>query len=1442
MEISRVERMASRVLTRYSSFCSSNPIETIVTTLIIITLAYFQLLQAIKHSEFLDISHPLSISTTTTRTSTYPFQPTQPLNLILNSNNNHWQPTTNHKIQQQPSSTIRLLHLNLAFSPQQQHPSPESLNQAHHQLLKLLSTLSISNPSQFKSNHQPTQISYSNLCFKLSNPSTPTTSEYPSLRSCFIEFDRSMLNDHQPSLPIILAFPINSTLSLSVHQLWLDSFLANLPPSIRTLSPGPTAAAREAHERLGEMRSIRWIAYAARAFLIRFWQLISKADSADIFIMVIAYCLMHLTFWNLFRNMAKLGSKFWLGALTVLSAIFAFILALITAHILGIRINPILLSEALPFLVITVGFDKPYILAYGILSRSNWPCSLKNRPNEPVRPARDIVVESISRVGVRIVRDYAIEITVLGLGAISGINGLTEFCQLAGLSLLYDCVLSFGFYISILTVFVEIHRIQVVRELAKNDSTTELSKLLDDGVVPSVEVVKEQMAEQESIRAKLIKMFMSDHGHHQSAEKMTIGSSRLKLALLSMFVGLHTLNLCTTLTLRTAITRHSSHPPSFSLNTPQPGNQSQGTKFSKSDLANLVIDQIKIDPNSPIYTSALQKLSKEISLKDKKIRWIAQLSPPIEIRVARNLRFRGASSTHTDGTEKSSSSSSSLVFLDELMSSWTEFVGDPVMSKWIVIVLGLSVLLNAYLLKGIAISTVDQTRRFNHRLKIERAARMKSRTTSDDEEESSNGSISEIGDLNSAERAARIMLASTSGGSLGVDRLRVKTPPRHQRRWSSGLLPTDRKLKSDLIIPDRAELSNPNSALPVLDIPSEEEVLSIRGTSTKSCKPEHLNKPTTAITPTLKGFGAAEEKPSISLRLIDELGQPIKTDETEGTLTDGSHSEPISNSTTATNTESNAYDSPSLIDLPSSSSASSTSTCFDEQNKIVRSLDQTLEIFNDHSLDRGPSKLSDEELIVLVQHGKVAAYALEKVLKDFTRAVRIRRALISRASLTKTLETSGLPYLHYDYSLVMGQCCENVVGYIPIPLGIAGPLRIDGVAFPIPMSTTEGALVASTSRGCKALNAGGGVTTVVTADGMTRGPALEFPNLIMAAQAKSWVESEEGRVKLKEAFDSTSRFARLISLKTALAGRTLYVRFGTRTGDAMGMNMISKGTEAALRLMKTSAYFPEMKILSLSGNYCIDKKPSALNWIEGRGKSIVAEAVVPGQIMEKILKTSVKDIVKLNISKNLVGSCLAGSIGGNNAHASNILTAIYLATGQDPAQNVESSNCMTLMEAINDDQDLLITCTMPSIEVGTIGGGTILGPQSSMLEMLGIRGPNMEHPGNNSRQLARIICAAVMAGELSLMSALAAGHLVESHMTHNRSVPPTPLIQGSPSISRSPSRLGFSTSPSATSNSTSTSSTTDAHSTAVNSHLTSSHNSVVVQRRNDVKHLSSLHP
>ena len=266
----------------------------------------------------------------------------------------------------------------------------------------------------------------------------------------------------------------------------------------------------------------------------------------------------------------------------------------------------------------------------------------------------------------------------------------------------------------------------------------------------------------------------------------------------------------------------------------------------------------------------------------------------------------------------------------------------------------------------------------------------------------------------------------------------------------------------------------------------------------------------------------------------------------------------------------------------------------------------------------------------------------------------------------------------YDYSRVLGACCENVVGYMPIPLGVAGPLRVDGKSYPIPMATAEGTLVASTSRGCKALNAGGGVTTVLTKDGMTRGPALEFPSIVIAARAKAWIDSQEGTSLICEAFNSTSRFARLQSLKSALAGRTLYVRFATTTGDAMGMNMISKGVERALEVVQ--ARFPEMHVLALSGNYCTDKKPAAINWIEGRGKSVVAEAVVPGKVVKSVLKTTVEALCHLNMKKNLVGSAMAGSIGGFNAHAANILTAMFLATGQDPAQNVESSMCMTLME------------------------------------------------------------------------------------------------------------------------------------------------------------------
>ncbi|KAH2927848.1 hypothetical protein KXW15_001137 [Aspergillus fumigatus] len=408
------------------------------------------------------------------------------------------------------------------------------------------------------------------------------------------------------------------------------------------------------------------------------------------------------------------------------------------------------------------------------------------------------------------------------------------------------------------------------------------------------------------------------------------------------------------------------------------------------------------------------------------------------------------------------------------------------------------------------------------------------------------------------------------------------------------------------------------------------------------------------------------------------------------------------------------------------------------------------------------SLLEDEEIVNLCLRGKISAHALEKTmerhptmsrLEAFTRAVKIRRTVVSRTPSTidvsSSLEYSKAPFENYDYTLVHGACCENIIGYLPLPV------------------------VASASRGCKAINAGGGAVTVINADGMTRGPCLAFSSVSRAAEAKQWIDSDEGKKILATAFNSTSRFARLQGLKSAQAGTYLYVRFKSTTGDAMGMNMISKGVEKALEVMKGHG-FSDMSTISVTGNYCVDKKPAAINWIDGRGKSVVAEALIPADAVRSVLKTDVDALVELNTAKNLVGSAMAGSIGGFNVHASNLVAAVLLATGQDPAQNVESSSCITIMKNVNNN--LHISVSMPCIEVGTIGGGTILEPQAAMLDLLGVRGAHATNPGDNARQLARIVAAAVLAGELSTCAALAAGHLLPPALdTKDVDADPVPL-------------------------------------------------------------------
>jgi hydroxymethylglutaryl-CoA reductase (NADPH) len=454
-------------------------------------------------------------------------------------------------------------------------------------------------------------------------------------------------------------------------------------------------------------------------------------------------------------------------------------------------------------------------------------------------------------------------------------------------------------------------------------------------------------------------------------------------------------------------------------------------------------------------------------------------------------------------------------------------------------------------------------------------------------------------------------------------------------------------------------------------------------------------------------------------------------------------------------------DSTSVVEAdlwPTLSPSSSTS----KLNAKKRPMAECLEVYRSEG---ACTSLSDDEVVMLVEQSHIPLHKLEAVMGDPLRGVRLRRRVISSRFQTEPA-IKKLPYLNYDYSKVLNACCENVIGYVGVPVGYAGPLVVDGKPYMIPMATTEGALVASTNRGAKAIGPRG-VTSVVEDVGMTRAPAVRLPNVVRAHECRQWMDNKDNYAIIKEAFDSTSRFARLQEVHIGVDGATLYLRFRATTGDAMGMNMVSKGAENALKLLKK--YFPDMEVISLSGNYCSDKKAAAINWVKGRGKRVVCETIISNENLRTIFKTDAKTLARCNKIKNLSGSALAGSIGGNNAHAANMVTAIFIATGQDPAQNVTSSNCSTSMEAYGESgEDLYVTCTMPCLEVGTVGGGTVLTGQGACLEILGVKGAG-SRPAENSARLASLICATVLAGELSLMAALVNSDLVKSHMRHNRS-------------------------------------------------------------------------
>jgi hydroxymethylglutaryl-CoA reductase (NADPH) len=395
--------------------------------------------------------------------------------------------------------------------------------------------------------------------------------------------------------------------------------------------------------------------------------------------------------------------------------------------------------------------------------------------------------------------------------------------------------------------------------------------------------------------------------------------------------------------------------------------------------------------------------------------------------------------------------------------------------------------------------------------------------------------------------------------------------------------------------------------------------------------------------------------------------------------------------------------------------------------------------------------IKNEEIVEKLIKGEIKLHQVEKYIVNGDEAVEVRRNFAEKISGANLEHISRYSL---DLSEAVKRNIENPIGTVQIPVGLAGPLQIRGEhaqgEFYVPLATSEGALVASVNRGCSVIKAAGGATVRIIDDKMTRAPVISTRSVSEALKTKKWIETHFN--ELKKTAETTTRHGKLVKIDPIIiVGRYLYPRFVFTTGDSMGMNMVTIATETALDLLiqETGAH-----VVALSGNVCVDKKPSALNFIEGRGKSVVAEIVIPTEIVEKKLKTNVKSIIQVNIAKNLIGSAIAGSMG-YNAHYANMIGAIFLATGQDEAHIVEGSLGITTAE--DQDGDLYFSVNLPDLPLATIGGGTRLETARESLEIMGAYGEG------KVGKFTEIVGGTVLAGELSLMGALAAGHLARAH-------------------------------------------------------------------------------
>jgi hydroxymethylglutaryl-CoA reductase (NADPH) len=375
---------------------------------------------------------------------------------------------------------------------------------------------------------------------------------------------------------------------------------------------------------------------------------------------------------------------------------------------------------------------------------------------------------------------------------------------------------------------------------------------------------------------------------------------------------------------------------------------------------------------------------------------------------------------------------------------------------------------------------------------------------------------------------------------------------------------------------------------------------------------------------------------------------------------------------------------------------------------------------------------------------------------DYTPEMAAQRREFLREQTGATLDHVGS--FSFDPSVLPGNI-ENFTGVAQVPIGVAGPLRVNGEHargdFYVPLATAEGSLVASYNRGMRVLSACGGVKTTVVEDSMQRAPVFIFDDALEARRFGEWVEQHEDEIRV--AAEATTRSGKMTYIGQYQVGPLLYLRVNYTTGDAAGQNMTAKATHAACEWMK--ANYPGGAEYRLTGAIDTDKKHSHINMLLTRGKRVVAEAVIKNDVLQRQLGVDTQSVYDYR-QVHTLGTLLAGS-ASNSAHGANGITAIFIATGQDAANIAESQSALVYGRLL-ENGDYYWSITLTSLIVGTYGGGTALPTQRECLELLGCYGKGKAH------KLAEIVAGTVLAGDISLTSAVLAETWVNSHERFGR--------------------------------------------------------------------------